>query len=588
MFNKGLLKAATWLAVCCLIFAAQGTSHLSLLGGQMASPAFASPVSTNSSGLMASGFNFLANYQSDRAISHFCPLVPYFAQDLTDPSKKAKCAQTLALIGRALQFDDNWAAAEQAYSLAHMLNPKQKTITGLLANSLSRLRLTAESQKLLADLSPQTASNMDVAIALAANHSRISDEAGAAAIIRRALATADDGVSKSIGSAFLARYLARQGLTAQAANYYRLAADATPNPYLQKLYLARYQSLSGKSDDAKRAFEAAGKILPDDASWQIGLTDISVGCISCDSILKQRIATVGTGRFSSTAYMRLANELNSHQRLDEAIKCCNHVAFIQPWSWEPSLYKGCLYRENNNNQAAERELQGCLKINPLSELAYSELEQVYQATGRHELADAIVKRGLEACPYSVTLWSALGQHRASQGKWSEALKAYEKAKSLMPADGDALNFVAQSTLATIYAGIGTCHYYLNEEKLAVEAAKQFNKYKYVYKKPGLLSLVPIRPDHVDFKTQAWSSVLKHELLADMLFETDHLQDCANEYRLALAGDPDNIELHSFLFVALKQANDWAAAVSEDFALSSKLVARLPSKCGEMAKQALSK
>jgi hypothetical protein len=93
---------------------------------------------------------------------------------------------------------------------------------------------------------------------------------------------------------------------------------------------------------------------------------------------------------------------------------------------------------------------------------------------------------------------------------------------------------------------------------------------------------------LNFGAPGNASKLEHEALADMLYETHQYDDSVKEYRIDLAGDPDNTELRFYVFFVLREKDDWGGAVSEDMELSSRLLSKLPTQFGDVLKKSLSK
>jgi tetratricopeptide (TPR) repeat protein len=540
-------------------------------------------------GLLQRGFDYLSRYELEKAIGCFAPLVVYYSQDLGNLEKRRKCVQTLMLIGRSMQFDENDVAAEQAYGLAHNIDAENKVVTAYLANALSRMGRWDEAEALFKPLSGEATSNLEIATALASYRIRSSDGGSVQSILFKSLENNSQSPSASYGYWLLANIVVRQKVAKEAAAYLRRAASRAPTAYLRKLYIARAQLCEENRIAAKQTYRQAGELLPGDPSWLIGVSKTIEPMTLFehpDAAFKETLAAVQCKRFSSQASYLMAHQLSAMKRAGDAHKCLEYTEAIEPFFFEVHLWNARIYRRDNELAFAERELRKCLALNPHCADAWIELADLIATEPSPTRAIETLTEGVRLCPHAPRVWAALGKALITCQRWGEARKAYDRALTLMPGKANECNLLAKNGLAEIYSGIGTCEYRADRLREAVEAAKLFNKYKFIVHLKGPLSLVHVRPDRIDFEHGTAISELEHEALADMLYETRQFDGSVKEYRLALAEDPDNLDLHCFLFVVLRETNDWAATMSEDFDLSNKLITKVPSQFGNLCRKVL--
>jgi tetratricopeptide (TPR) repeat protein len=549
------------------------------------------PPPEQNTSLFKRGFEHLSQFESDKAILCLAPLCIKYGGDLADSKRRQRCAQVLALIARAFQFDENDVAAEQSYQLSHILSPENKATTAQLAYMLSRVGRWGEAKTLFASVSQEATTNLEIALCLSGYFYRMSDDKTAEFMIRRALP--HDKTKSRLAGAYwcLSGFQVRQKQLKPAAEYLSQAAACTTSPYLKKLFLARRLLYEQDTANGEELCREAGQILPEDPSWLTGLANLggfAKPAPDQDVIFQERLAAVKCRRFSSMALNLLAGHLNWQKRQTEALQCLDYIKTLRPTAYEPYLWSVPLYQEPNDSARLEKELNTCLAFNPYCASAWVELADHVAKTKSSKDAVEVLEKGVSNCPNSPLLWTALGKTLFLSKRWPEAHQAYTKALALMPipTDLNSLNIVAKKELADIYANVGTCDYKAKRLKEATKAAMIFNQCKFTIHLPGALALLRIRPDRLDFADKKASSELEHEALADMLYEGQELEDSVKEYRLALAEDPDNLELHTFLFFVLRETDDWRGTMSEDLNLSNKLITKFPNELGEALKKIL--
>lgn len=582
--SSAIPQRARTVLICCVMAATLLIPVIPVRGYEESRIPKVEQSSQEQGSLLKRGFAKLTSYQLDEAIRCFTPLTVHYSRDLSNPKSRKNCAQMLTLIGRAFQFDENDVAAQQAYGLAYKLAPNDKTIGAYLANMLSRTGRVKEAEELFKSLAGDAGTNAAVGLSLAAHLSRSSDETGAQDALRKAMSFAANQPSASNVNWALGVSLVKERESKAVSQYFRKASDSVTSPYLKKLYMARACLCEENASQADKLYNEAGEILPGDPSWLVALSNTNYKCEVAAQALQRRIAAVQCRRFSSNAVSTLAEHQRSFQKFDEARKCVDFWKKLRPKAYEPYIFSARLHNINKNFAGAEQDLHTALALNPRSSSGWIELADLISKTKSPQDSIETIKKGTEQCPKSPRLWRYLGKVLLSCNRYEEAESAYKKALSLMPSKVDGLNVIAKKELGDIYAGIGACDYHAKRMPEAIKAAKMFNKCKFVIHLQGPLSLVHVRPDRLDFDNAKSASEIEHEALADMLYETKQMKDAIKEYRLAIVENPDSVDLHSFLFFVLRETDDWAGTMAEDFELANKIITKCPSGAGDLLKK----
>ena len=262
----------------------------------------------------------------------------------------------------------------------------------------------------------------------------------------------------------------------------------------------------------------------------------------------------------------------------------SYLSKLRPWAFEPFQSKGATYLLMKDYKNAEIELGKANLADPYVESVYGDLARCYMEQSQFDKARETYKRALARCPNSLTVLKRLGNLEAKQGSEAAARQCYEKIISLVPNSTD-VNVLVKNELATAHAKLGSYFYKDQKFDKALEAAKLFNQLKFVPPLPPLLTLIHLRPGHLERATTAAEQDYdNHIMLADMLREGVRLDDCIAEYRKAEALNSDDIDLHSYLLNALDEKGDLIESAKEDVILSSKLVNRVPAEIKKFTEQ----
>jgi predicted Zn-dependent protease len=539
------------------------------------------PVVTGSA-LTKKGFDYLLNLQSDQAILALTPVLIAKARNITNGDDKKAVALLFGLIGRGFQIDENDLAGEQCLYFACLLDPGNKVYQAIRADILARCGRVDESDQLLKNLHPQAGDKLILTSVIATKLNREMNSGPAVKMLTDAIATTRDTDNLTGGYLALARALARVGFTSQSHKYFKLASEKSNSPYLSKIYLGLAAQSLFDAREAKKDFEEAGKILPDDPTW--------LNCLSGNPILnedeKLRIKKQASNcrRFSTDALVGYSRRLSTRNRTHEALACADQIQHMRPYAFDSHYLRAKILQSNSHTApTAEGEYQAASKALPDAANLYCEFAQFYVETKKLDQAEQTYLAGTKRCPEAESIWSGLAILSVKQARWDNARKSAEHALTLLPAKVDQLNIVQQNEFARMHAVLGVYDYNADKIDQAFEQAKIFNQFKLLPKLPPILKVMEVRPDRLKFDPGPNQQAVRHVALADMLYEMRQLKGAVKEYRLALKEDPDSVDTHTYLLNALWEDNQWVEAAQEDWSLSNKLVLQLPARAEEVKK-----
>jgi len=574
------LKRKTFLKIATFCFAAFCSSAAAPFAvGLDASP----KVETSRLG---KGFEYLADLHIDRAIASFADLLANASKLPNAADRRKASAQIYALIGEALQFDENEQPAEQCFYIATLLDPTNKLYRAYRADCLNRMFKIPEAERIIEKLEPKPGDSLKVYEMAALPALRRMNFAEARNVIEKGLATSGGGSDRARSYAFLARISLREGQPLLASKYYAKAAESTKSPYMAKIFSALSKLCDEKRSEARALYKEAGQINADDPGWLYGMAITTDKSSPKNEGLHSIEKAAECQRFSVVILNKLAWFLDGQKQTQQAQDCLDYILKVRPWSYDPHLTKGILYRNARNIASAEKEFRTCISSNPWSPHPYIELASMYLENGKKDDALKVYEEGAKYCPSS-SIYLPYGMLMLSNASYDKAEPLFTKAKArnFNPDQG---NLLVKNDYAKECAGLGTCLYKKNDLSGALDQAKQFNKYKFVPNLNVLLTLIKLRPSRIDFEGLGNDRTpeliaAEHVALADMLFETRHITDCVKEYRLAIASNPSDVDLHSYMMTALSEQSDWLGTIKEDLDLSRQIVNRVPNQVDKMIK-----
>ena len=339
---------------------------------------------------------------------------------------------------------------------------------------------------------------------------------------------------------------------------------------------ATVNAIERKKSEQQECLREAGRILPDDPVWQTNLALQLVGtnASEAESLFKRALEERRLNIRSCTAY---GNYENSKKRRDQAERCLQHLELVVPWSEHTFNFKASLLASDQNNDGAIKCYKSALKLHPHYASAYMVLADFLTSHKMPEEALPILERCAENIPDVPAVWRRLGDAHIAGKHWAKAAECYLKALSLTPKDHSDLNELALNELSSIYAGLAVCLYNTDDKKDAIERAQLYNRFKFIPDLPWYLKIVHITPGRLELSKMSATEKACYScvLLADALNSKHQSEDCIKEYRNAIALNPEDVDLHSYLLEALSDAGDWIAAAREDMETSNQMVKKMP-------------
>lgn len=211
---------------------------------------------------------------------------------------------------------------------------------------------------------------------------------------------------------------------------------------IEGIFLAR----SGDFDGALRLFKSAAQIAPDDPSayYNIGQVYLRKKDEAKAEEAFRKVAALDPGH--QEARLHLGNLYERQKRLEEALEAFISAAQINPNSpggksaqAKVPLLQGILLAQRGRAEEALTAFRQALRISPDPAPIYFNIAQVYLGQGDFENAEAALTRTLQVDSRHQGALLSLGILYERQGKLEEALRAYETARDVQPANTDGVN-----------------------------------------------------------------------------------------------------------------------------------------------------
>ena len=369
------------------------------------------------------------------------------------------------------------------------------------------------------------------------------------------------------------------GQAEQTHDYCRRAAKVTTSKYLSNLYMASTFD-NAANTECEKFIKAAGACVPNDPLWHGRLARYYDNLKQPEHALDEHLLAMQGPRVCSSCFENAAEFLNRQNRMQDALACMNYFEKLRPWSGRPRIGRASIYVAHKEWDKAELELKNGLALNPYNLSANHHLFECYQSQSKLKEERQTLLDDVKYSPQDIRAWRWLGDMDLKIGNRESASKYYQHLFALT--NSGAYNILLKDDIAIAHANVGSMAYEKQDFSKAADEAALFNRLKFIPKSPPYLSWVHIRPDHLEpGKTKLEREVINHVLLADMLRESGHLDQCISEYRLALKLSPADTDLHSYLLDALTEKGDWLGAAQEDFAISNAMVSRIPAEVKKM-------
>jgi tetratricopeptide (TPR) repeat protein len=130
----------------------------------------------------------------------------------------------------------------------------------------------------------------------------------------------------------------------------------------------------------------------------------------------------------------------NRENYEEAIVALTKARVEDPSAADAAFYLGMAYRQTNDIQNAYRQFEDAVTLKPLSDNAILQLIEVATLLGKIDVAKKWIAVAEEHKVYPARVAFLKGAALAKEGKYDEAITAFEKAKQLDPAYTQSCDF----------------------------------------------------------------------------------------------------------------------------------------------------
>lgn len=482
----------------------------------------------------------------------------------------AKAGKVMRMIALAFRLDENDQAAAQAAEIAMKLDPEDTFGNFQLAEyelrngawqkadsifeELSKSKNSKISQRAIAFLAQQKGAVLQSMQLLEDYAKRYPDD-------QRAL----------MRLAYL--YLVNEeDKKASEANI--LLSNLSDSNYLKEIYSGRAAEAIHHLKEAEDHYRRAGAYISDDPLWhsQLGLLFMKNGKIK-EARQEFRLC-FALRRLCGKAYTSWAVMEAFFGSKTSAEICLNRLQQLRPNFNELYFVKGIVDEKSGNYQNAVNAFNKAIELYPHNSTPYIHLLQSQEIKNDQAKRIALCRKWVINCPQSALGSIELANALYQSGKKEESMQYYLHADSLvkgrpMPKDSN-----YQIAICKMYASMAGICYEKGLEAEAIKWAQQFNALRPAAAETAGIAMRPARLVLEKLKDKSRTAA-EHALLADSLYENGALAAAEKEYRKALSDDPHNISYHSALLKVLLDKRDYAAAASEDAAVTQHVLSHVP-------------
>jgi tetratricopeptide (TPR) repeat protein len=525
----------------------------------------------------------LIGFRSDEALRLLVPLINKQAKrGFSKASDRLLMARLLSLAGFAFYIDENLFAGIHMYSLAHRLCPDDISAKCGLANGLREKPDFDAEGKLIGELEklPESDKNILVYVTVARHYKRVGEYGKAIENLRKAEAL--DVTKSDVNSQVLfARTLIVSGYGKQAAERFKLGAARTENKYMREIFLANAALVELKDSAQEAHLLAAGKIYADDPIWRVKLAEYYFGHDREQEGFDQLQQALLSKRLCGTAYMKMARHLWVKKRFAEAEQTVKMYQKRARVSSESLAMLAEIADARSQREECEKRYQSTLAQDPFYAGAYENLAKhfIYKVS-EPERALAVTATFVAKMPRYWPAHFIRARAMLANDDVKGATKEAQAGLALLPESAAELNPYSSHEAGHAHAIIGTSFYIDKKYDEALVEAKVFNKMKFNPDLPVYLKVIIMRPGKLDFGGDDADEVVTHTVLADMLLETNRLDDSISEYRKALKINPDDSRVRAYLLHVLSQKGDWGEAAKENMVYSQQVVNKIPATIDE--------
>lgn len=225
--------------------------------------------------------------------------------------------------------------------------------------------------------------------------------------------------------------LYEKGKFQEAVNEFKIALKLDPNNVNVRNSLGVCYGLQRKYDAAAAEFKKAIAIEPDEymALYNLGLVDLLMG--QRDRALEYFL---NAEKINGSNYELAFQTGKLYLELGNLEKCEPYLlraAVLEPESGQVHRYLGDCYAAGQNPEAAIAAYKKAIKHNPHDAAALSSLGSIFDEQGENpEISLMFLRESIELAPNNGLYRHRLGRHFSSQDCLDDALKEFEKARSL--------------------------------------------------------------------------------------------------------------------------------------------------------------
>ena len=235
-------------------------------------------------------------------------------------------------------------------------------------------------------------------------------------------------------------------------------------------------------------------MAPDDALWRAGL-GAHLLAMKNDSGWDYLRDIPHCRRTAPKALLTYGTALLQRKDNSAAQKCLAHLQLVAPYSEQVFLFSAGIDKEK-----VPQQYRALVALQPHSSVGYSALSEYLIKHNEEKEAVNVMQAELKELPESPPAWRGLGDAYASISQWDEAEKSWSKSLALlMPTDFNQLNELARHEFSILYSGLGTYAYLHKNQAEALKYAQLFNACKFTAVLPWYLSVMQVRPPHMDLK-----------------------------------------------------------------------------------------
>jgi tetratricopeptide (TPR) repeat protein len=529
---------------------------------------------------VARAYSSLLNLKCDKAIGFATPaLIADCRKSVTN--NRGKIARDLLIIGWAFMADGNTDAAQQVFLMVSAVDPSNTLAPALFVQTAMRNaeEIPAATFNELLPLADKSA----MAACCIGKLYAIRDDVNAAEkYLRKAMELAP---GMAYPHYLLARLYAEYGTVKQMTHQYEIAAKLEQSPYQAELFKGN-AAISDK--DEKAHYVAAGKIAPDDPVWHVRMALMLQQQDEDRQADGEFQKALNCPRLSASSFLKCAARLADTHRVKEALSCLDYLEERHPGCADVNLMRANIWNYwAGKPLEAIAEYEKGITRNPDIIWLYTGQSDAFFSMKNKSGATAAIKRIALRRPRNAIALRRLASVYKACGEWTAAQTYYTAARNINPAV--ALDPAHKQESAAQTCGIAYCLYKLGDIPAAETEAVTFNKVKDFTPLPPAIAAMGFRfrPERLRFDSPVTSTdhaVARTVALADVLFEERDYAGAEIQYRKALQLQPENIDLHMYLFSTLTEKGDWPAALQEDIILANKMVNSAPKRVAEMQKR----